>query len=298
MDKRRMSVFGLVAMLTIAVFGVAGCGGRSDAARQPGGGSEPAGQELSGSIAVVGSDTMVNLVQAWQEAFQAANEGVVVSVKGGGSGNGIAALINGTTDFAAASRDIKAEETEAAKKAGFEPVSTEVAKDGLTVVVNPANGVADLTIDQLGKIYRGEISNWKDVGGPDAAIVLLGRDTSSGTYEYFKDVVVGKDKEYAKSMRNLGSNQAIIDEVSKNAAAVGYVGIGYAESVGTVVRPVKVDGVDATTDNVLNGTYPLSRGLYMISKGAPGGVAKAYLDWILSAEGQQVVIDHGFVNVK
>ena len=165
----------------------------------------------------------------------------------------------------------------------------------ISVIVNPANKVTDLTKDQLGQIYRGEITDWSKVGGAAGPIVLLGRDTSSGTYEFFKEAVVGKDKEYAKSMRNLQSNQAILSEVEKNPNAIGYVGLGYAQNAGTSVARLKIDGVEDTADNVLNGSYPLSRDLYMVSNGAPADLSKAYVDWILGTAGQQIVSDQGFV---
>lgn len=273
-----------VLVLLLAMVGalaLVGCGGAGDT-----------GDANTGSITVQGSDTMVNLSQAWAEAYQTANPGVSISVTGGGSGTGIASLINQTVDFANASREMKPEEVEQAKGAGVNPVENEVAKDGIVVLVNPANTVADLTIEQLGQIYRGEIVNWKDVGGADKPIVLLGRDTASGTYEYFKEEVVGKDAEYSKSMKNLQSSQAIVDEVGKNVDAIGYAGIGYE---GATIKPLNVEGVTASIDTVLDGSYPLSRGLYMYSAGEPDGVKKAFLDWIMSAEGQKVVSDQGFV---
>lgn len=278
-------VFAL-SLVLVAALAVAGCG-----ASETTDGASEAG-ELTGSITVQGSDTMVNLSQAWAEAFQADNAGVSISVNGGGSGTGIASLINGTVDFANASREMKDEEVGQAESAGVEPVEIEVAKDGIVVLVNPENGVGDLSIEQIGQIYRGEITNWKDVGGVDKSIVLLGRDTSSGTYEYFKEEVVGKDAEYAKSMKNLQSSQAIVEEVGKNVEAIGYVGIGYESAS---IKPLNVEGVAASIDTVLDGSYPLSRGLYMYSAGEPDGVKKAFVEWILSADGQRVVEDQGFV---
>ncbi|HSK48792.1 MAG TPA: PstS family phosphate ABC transporter substrate-binding protein [Coriobacteriia bacterium] len=272
-----------LALVLVSAVALVGCGGS---------GGTGTDAEQTGSITVQGSDTMVNLAQAWAEAYQAENAGVSISVTGGGSGTGIASLINGTIDFANASREMKPEETDQASGAGVEPVETEVAKDGIVILVNPANTVEDLTIDQLGKIYRGEILNWKDVGGSDRPIVLLGRDTASGTYEYFKEAVVGEDAEYAKSMKNLQSSQAIVDEVGKNPDAIGYVGIGY-ENAST--KPVDVEGVAASVETVLDGSYPLSRGLFVYSSGEPEGVKKAYLEWIVGADGQKVVEDQGFV---
>lgn len=285
----------LVAVLALGVVGLAGCGAKD--AFSDAGTTGDAGSELTGSINIEGSDTIVNMGQAWAEKFMEANPGVMISVKGGGSGTGIAALINGTVDFADASREMKQEEIDQAKAAGVDPVETVVAKDGISVIVNPANGVTDLTIEQLGKIYRGEITNWKEVGGADKNIVLLSRDSSSGTYEYFKEAVVGKDKEYAKEAKLLASNQAIVDEVKGNDAAIGYVGIGYAENAGTEIKIVDVEGVKASIETVLDGTYPLGRDLYMYSNGAPTGVMKAYVDWILGTDGQAVVTDQGFVPV-
>lgn len=290
MNSKKWIALSLAALIALGAVGLTGCGSKKAAD----GGSASSKTELSGALNIQGSDTMVNMAQAWAEAFGNENAGVMVSVTGGGSGTGIASLINGTVDFADASREIKPEETAQAKAAGVNPVETAVAKDGIAVVVNPANKVAGLSMDQLGKVYRGEISNWKDLGGADKPIVLLGRDTSSGTYEFFKEAVVGKDLEYAKSMRNLQSNQAIVDEVKKNADAIGYVGIGYADKA-TGLTIVPVDGKPASVAGVLDGSYVLSRDLYMYSNGAPKGLAKAYLDWILSPAGQKIVTDQGFV---
>ena len=281
----------VLAAAMIAALALVGCGG-TDATAPTGGGTAGETGELTGSLTVQGSDTMVNLSQAWAEAFQAANPGITVSVTGGGSGTGIASLINGTVDFANASRQMKDEEFTQASDAGVTAVEIEVAKDGIVVLVNPANAVADLTIEQLGQIYRGEITNWKDVGGADKAIVLLGRDTASGTYEYFQEEVVGEEAEYSKSMKNLQSSQAIVDEVSKNADAIGYVGIGYESEA---IKHLSLAGVSPSLDTVLDGSYPLSRGLYMYSNGEPDGAKKAFSDWILSPDGQAVVSDQGFV---
>jgi phosphate transport system substrate-binding protein len=161
--------------------------------------------------------------------------------------------------------------------------------------VNPGNPVENLTMDQLGAIYRGEITNWKDVGGPDKAILLLSRDSSSGTYEYFKEEVVGKDKEYAASALLLPSTQAIVDEVKGNDAGIGYIGLGY---VTPEVKVLAIDGVKASVASAKDGSYAIARYLYMYSDGAPTGVMKAFLDWVLGPEGQQLVADEGFVPLQ
>lgn len=292
MTLRKVLTLVVAASLAAATLALTGCGPKSTPQ-----GSGSTTSSLSGALNIEGSDTIVNMAQAWAEKFQTDNPNVTISVKGGGSGNGIAALINGTVDFADASREIKPEEIDQAKKNNVDPVATVVAKDGISVVVNPANTMSDITIDQLGKVYRGEITNWKDLGGADKPIVLLGRDTSSGTYEFFQTAVVGKDKKYAKTMRNLGSNQEIVAEVEGNPNAIGYVGLGYAQQAGDKVTRLKVNGVEDTVANVKSKSYPLSRDLYMYSNGQPRDLGKAYIDWILGTDGQKVVQDQGFVTV-
>ncbi len=292
---KKLVAFGLIAALALGAFGLAGCGKTTADNASTSTTDTPAETELTGTINVEGSDTLVNVATSWSQAFMTANPGVMISVKGGGSGTGIASLINKTIDFADASREMKQEEIDQAKANGVNPVEYTVARDGIAVIVNPANGVEDLTIDQIGKIYRGEIKNWKEVGGADKAIVILSRDSSSGTYEYFKEAVVGKDANYASSAKLLPSNQAIVDETAANDAAIGYVGVGYVDAK---IKVLKVEGTAASVAAVLDNTYKISRGLYMYSNGEATGVMKAYLDWILSAEGQKIVEDEGFVPVQ
>jgi len=280
---RRALAVGLVGVLAVAALGLTGCGTASTTPNEQGGVTE-----LSGALSVAGSDTMVNMAQAWAETFMGENTGVQIAVKGGGSGTGIAALINGTIDIADASRAMKDEE----KAKLPEAVGTAVARDGIAVIVNSGNGVSDVTLEDLGKIYRGEITNWKDLGGADAEIVLVSRDSSSGTYEYFKEAVVGKEKEFAKSAKLLPSTQAIVDEVKANPNAIGYIGVGYESSD---IKVVKVDGVASSVATVLDGTYELSRDLYVYTAKAPSGLAKTYIDWILSPAGQEIVTEQGFV---
>jgi len=288
-ELKKLLTAGVVAALFAGILAISGC---SDT-----GGSGAAGGGQSGTINVVGSDTMVNMAGAWADAYQQANPNVSVTVKGGGSGVGITSLINGTTDVADSSREMKPEEITAAKAKNVDPVGTKVARDGISIVVNPANKVDGLAKDQLGRIYRGEISNWKDVGGADEPIVLLSRDNSSGTYELFKGKIVGADKNFAKAAKLLASNQAIVDEVKNNAAAIGYVGVGYADKA-TGIKIVALDGVKASVAAVKDGSYELSRYLYMYTNGAPTGAIKAYVDWILGADGQKIVEDQGFVTLN
>jgi phosphate transport system substrate-binding protein len=282
-----------VAALAVALVALTGCSGSSTPASSTTGSTT--GSALSGTINVSGSDTMVNMAGAWAQKFMTENPDVQIAVKGGGSGVGIAAIINKTVDVADSSRSIKTEEVDQAKANGVDPVTTEVARDGVTIIVNSANAVSDITTDTLGKVYRGEITNWKELGGADAPIVLLGRDSSSGTYSFMQDEVVGKGKTYAKSMKNLQSSQAIVDEVGKDANSIGYVGLGYDTPT---IKVLTVNTKKADVASVLDGSYPLSRGLNMITNGAPAGATKAYIDWILSAEGQKIVTEQGFVPLK
>jgi len=292
-NLKRFVVPGLAVMMLVGALSLAGCAAEEEpVAPETGTGTEEPAAELEGTIDVQGSDTMLNIGTAWSEAFMDENPGVEVSIQGGGSGTGIAALLNGTVDFAHSSRDIKDEELAAGEEKGMDIVEHKVAIDGIAVIVNPANGVEALTMDQLGKIYRGEITNWKDVGGIDAEIVLLSRDSSSGTYEFFKEEVVGDDAEYAAVAKLLPSTQAIVDEVVANEAGIGYIGLGYLTED---VKVVAIDGVKASVTTAADGSYAISRYLYMYSDGEPEGVMAAYLDWILGSEGQQLVVDEGFV---
>jgi phosphate transport system substrate-binding protein len=295
-NTRTWLTFGVIAALAAGTIALAGCGTTgSDTTGTTTKPATPAKTELSGTLTIAGSDTLVNVAQAWAKAFMAENPNVQIAVKGGGSGTGIASLINGQVDFANSSREMKAEEKDQLAAKGGEAVETKVARDGIAVIANSANAVENLTKDQLGQIYRGEVTNWKQVGGADKPIVLVSRDPSSGTYEYFKEAVVGKEKNYAKSAKLLPSNQAIVDEVKANADAIGYVGVGYESAD---VKVVALDGVKASVGTVLDASYGLSRGLYMYSDGQPKDLAKAYIEWILGSAGQQIVTDEGFVPVK
>ncbi|MFU8890953.1 MAG: PstS family phosphate ABC transporter substrate-binding protein [Anaerosomatales bacterium] len=296
MKAKKFLAFALVAVLALGTLGLVGCGGSDEPADEPAD-ETPAGDaaELSGSITVEGSDTMVNLGQALAEVFMDEETGVDVSVAGGGSGVGIASLINGTVDFANSSRAMKDEEKAEAEGNGIEVTEFVVAYDGIAIVVNPSLAVEDLTFEQLGAIYRGEITNWSEVGGPDLDIVLLSRDTSSGTYAFFLEHVVQQaDKEavYSADARLLPSTQAIIDETIANEAAIGYVGLGY---VVPEVNVLKIDGVEAGVEVVKDGSYNVARPLFMYAAGTLSDASRVYIDWVQSSEGQAVVAELGFV---
>ncbi len=253
------------------------------------------GSNDSEKITVKGSDTMVILSQKWAEAFMKEHPKTVVQVTGGGSGVGIAALINGSTDIANASRPMKPAELEKVK-AKYKENALEIAcaKDGLSVFLNKENPVAELTIEQIGSIFAGKITNWKEVGGDDEKIQLYGRESSSGTFEFFKEHVVKTD--FSLKCQTLPGTAAIVNAVKKDKYSIGYGGAAYAEGV----KDCKVK-VDATSEGVLpsaatikDKTYPISRYLYMYLKSQPTGETKVFIDWILSAEGQKMVEKVGY----
>lgn len=259
------------------------------------------------STEIKGSDTMVNLGQAWAEAFRAEHPDTNISVTGGGSGVGIAALINGDTDIAQSSREMKDEEKEQARKAGLDPQEFIVAQDGLSVIVNPGNPVSRLTIDQLSDIYTGRITNWGQLGGPDQRMVVLSRDRSSGTHVFFLDHVVRRGdskstEEYANTVLMQIASQSIADEVARNASAIGYVGMGYVDAAKhkavAIAANEQSQFVEPSSDNVLNGSYPIARPLYMYTPAIPEGTVKEFIDFALSDEGQKIVEAQEFVPVK
>jgi phosphate transport system substrate-binding protein len=252
------------------------------------------------AITVKGSDTMVILGQRWAEVYMQKNPGSVIQVTGGGSGTGIAALINGTTDICEASRAMKPAERTKLKERYF-TLGTEiaVAKDGLSVYLNEANPVAQLTLDQLHKIYVGDITNWKDVGGADAAITLYGRENNSGTYVFFKDNVL-KGEDYAASMATLPGTASVVNAVSKDPNGVGYGGAAYAKGV-KFCRLAATAADSAYTpdmENVESGKYPLTRDLYWYLRNKPDGDIKKLVDWVLSSEGQAVVTAAGYFPIS
>lgn len=258
-----------------------------------------------GSIQIKGSDTMVNLVQAWSEEFMKVHPEAFVAVTGGGSGTGIAALINGTCDVAASSREIKPKEIEQASQKGVTPHEYKVALDGLAVVVNKNNPVSKLTIDQLAGVFSGKIKNWKEVGGSDENIVILSREVNSGTHVYFKEHVLRKNdptskEEFSQDALLLPSSQAIADEVLHNPAAIGYYGMGYIgkdHKAVLIAKNSSSEYVYPTIDDVVSGRYPISRPLYLYTPGEPAGQVKALMDFILSKEGQSIVSTMDFVPI-
>ena len=250
-------------------------------------------------ITVKGSDTMVILAQKWAEVYMKSNPSAAIQVTGGGSGVGISALINGATDIANASRKMKQTEKDKLKDR-YNTLGVEVAcaKDGITVYLHPTNKVKELSIKQLSEIFKGNIKNWKEVGGADADIKLYGRENSSGTYVFFQENVVKGD--YAPSCQTLPGTAAVVNAVKKDPNAIGYGGAAYAE--GIEICKVKKDDSSpaylATAETIAKNQYPITRYLYMYLRNRPTGAMKSYIDWILSPEGQKLVVEMGYFPVK
>jgi phosphate transport system substrate-binding protein len=253
-----------------------------------------------------GSDTMVNLALAWAEQYQKEHPQVALAVTGGGSGTGIAALINNSVDIANASRQIKKEEKADAEKNGVIPVEFIVARDAIGVIVNPENPVSQLTRQQLSDIYSGKIKNWKELGGEDRPIVRLSRESNSGTHVYFLEQVVRLGDSKNKTLFStdtllLPSSEVIVNEVRQNPNAIGYDGLGYIPKDLKIIAVAKNPGdpyVLPSIETVNNKSYPIARDLYMYTPGQPAGAVKDYIDWILGEEAQKIVAAQGFVPIK
>jgi phosphate transport system substrate-binding protein len=252
----------------------------------------------------VGSDTLVNLALAWAETYMQLHTEVRISVTGGGSGTGIAAMINGTVDIANASRAMKAEEIAAAEANGITPVEWVVARDAIAVVVHPSNPVDNLTLEQISDIYTGQITRWNQLGGEDRPVVLLSRESNSGTYVYFLENVIRLGEEndllFSPDTLLMPSSEGISTEVRQNPNAIGYDGLGYVTPDQKVLAVASEAGrpfVLPSVETVNDGSYPVSRPLYMYTAGEPKGTIEAYLDWILS-EGQALVANLGFVPLE
>jgi phosphate transport system substrate-binding protein len=243
------------------------------------------------SVVIKGSTTVLPVAQGTLEAFMKANPGVQMSLSGGGSGEGIKALIDKNTDIATSSREIKGKEIELAKSKGVNPVAHVVAFDAIIPVVHPKNKVSNLTIDQLSQIYQGNITNWKEVGGDDLKIVVISRDSSSGTFESWDHFVMKKAKVTPRAQM-LASNGALVTAVAKNKYAIAYLGIGY---VNKSVKPLQVNGVTASIQTAMSKEYPFSRELYMYTNGEPQGQTAKYISFVKSADGQKIVAREGFV---
>ena len=260
-----------------------------------GGGSANGGADKT-SITLKGSDTMVILGQRWAENYMKLNPGVTVQVTGGGSGTGVAALINGTTDICESSRPMSdKEKAETQAKRSAPAVETKVALDALAVYVNDKSPVTEISVPALRQIYMGETKNWKAIGGPDHTIVLYGRENNSGTYSYFKEHVL-ESKDFAPATQTLAGTSAVVNAVKGDVYGIGYGGIAYLEGIRAL--KVKKDepspAIAPTLETTQNGTYPISRFLYFYTAGPATGTAKKFIDWTVSVEGQKVIGDVGY----
>ena len=240
-------------------------------------------------LQIKGSDTLINLVQRLAEAYMQKNPDKLIAITGGGSGTGIAALLNGTTDICEASRDMKEKEYKLAERKGIEPLRVSVALDGIAVFLNKGNSVKELSFAQLKGIYTGAITNWKEVGGTDTRIILYGRENNSGTYAFFKKQVLNKE-DYSEYTQTLPGTASVVNAVSKDKNGIGYGGIAWATGVRfAAVRKADADSaILPSVESISSGDYPISRDLYWFFNGKPTGELKTLVNWALSEEGQEI----------
>lgn len=243
------------------------------------------------TIVIKGSTTVLPVAQAAAETYMKGHPNVNISLSGGGSGNGIKALIDNSTDIANASRFIKGNELKLATEKGIYPVPHRVAIDAIVPIVHSENPVNDLTIEQMSLIYQGKIKNWKEVGGKDKQIVVVSRDTSSGTYEVWEEKVLHKARVTPRAQLQ-ASNGAVVQVIFKNKYAIGYIGLGYMNKS---VKAVDVNGIKATVQTALSGTYPIARPLFMFTNGWPKGKVSDFINFVVSPKGQEIVKKEGFV---
>lgn len=283
----------LVGILTVA------CGS------QPINTNSSTGNDIQAQLEVKGSDTLVNLALAWAEMYRQDNPSINISITGGGSGTGIAALLNNTVDIANASRQIKEEELSLAQSLGIDPYEITVARDAVAVIVNSQNPIDRLTLQQISDIYQGKFTNWQELGGEDRPIVRVSRESNSGTHVYFLETVLRLGDSDSELLFDpytllLPSSEGIIAEVRDNPNAIGYDGLGYVTpdvKVLSIATSEDAPFVLPSAESVSDGTYPIARDLYVYTNGEPQGEVRAYLDWILSKEGQAVVEKLGFVSI-
>ena len=246
-------------------------------------------------VIINGSTTVLPVMQNAGEAFMAANPDITLAISGGGSGNGIKALNEGLCDIAMSSRDIKDSEVEQGRAKGVIPVKTPVAVDALVPVVHPENPVTALSIEQLRDIYAGKVTNWKDLGGKDYTIVVISRDTSSGTYETWVELIMNKEK-VAPSALLQASNGAVAQAVAKNKKAIGYIGFGYLNNA---LKKLDVNGIEATPATALAKQWPIARELYIFTNGQPSGAVKKLIDFLVDPQkGQKAVSEVGYIPLQ
>ncbi|MDH3454460.1 MAG: phosphate ABC transporter substrate-binding protein, partial [Desulfuromonadales bacterium] len=254
-------------------------------------------------LSIKGSDTMVHLVSEWAEAFMKKVPTADLSVTGGGSGTGIAALINNTTDICAASRSIQEKELTLAAQQNIHPVEFKVAMDGIVLVVNPANPINQLTLEQVKKIFTGTVNNWKQVGGPDQPILVLSRESSSGTFVFFQEHVLDK-QDYNRNVRSLPGTSAMIQNIATDIWTIGYVGLGYAQQAAEKVKTLAIAAAPGkaavlpSEATINSGDYAIARPLFLYTGRAPTGLTREFLDFALSTQGQDIVRRAGYVPLQ
>lgn len=287
MQNLRLKSYKTLIFLML-VLTIVGCGKKSD-------------ETKSKSFTIKGSDTMVQLMSLLSESYMKTNPENKISITGGGSGTGISALLNGTTDICASSREIEEKEISIGKSKNIIPVPVVIANDGLAVVVHKDNPINELTMEQVKKIYTGEYKNWKDLGGQDQPIDVYSRESSSGTYKFFQEHVLNK-KDYAKEVKLMPSTQTIIQSVSDSKWAVGYSGLGYTKNANIKILGIKKDDsspvVIPSDKTVLDKTYSIARPLYLMFNGEPKGELKKFVDFCISEAGQKIVEESGYVKIK
>ncbi len=258
-------------------------------------GCKPAGSKDSiETLTLTGSTTVLPIAQKAAEAFMDINPNARISVRGGGSGVGISALIDDTTDIANASRPIKTKEIEQAHGKEVNPVETVIAIDGIAIIVHSSNSIKGISLKQIKAIYTGEISDWQELGEKSRPIVIISRDVSSGTFEVFKKLVLGGEKTREDALM-LASNSAVTTAVTNTPGAIGYIGLGYLTKD---VTALEINGIYPSKETIIAGEYKLTRSLYMYTNGDPEGIGKEFIDFILSPQGQKIVEEQGFVSIK
>ncbi len=287
--KRMLSLF-IVGIMLLAAFAVAGCGNGEEDTGKESQDTTQTSEELSGKLTIAGSTSVQPFSDVLAEEFMAMNPKVEISVQGGGSSQGVTAAVSGAADIGAASRNVKDEEmTESPDLA-----VTQIAMDGVAVVVHPSNPVQDITLEDVKNIYLGNITNWKDLGGNDARITVVSREEGSGTRDAFVGIVMD-DEEIASSAIIQNSNGAVRTAVAGDENSIGYVSLAVVNSE---LKALDIEGVAASVENIKAGTYKISRPFNYITNGEPEGLAKAFIDYVLSDEGQQIIVDEGAIGVK
>lgn len=279
-----------VLVMVLLVFTVAGCSKR-----------DKQDSQNKKSVTIKGSDTMVHLMSSMAEAYMKFKAGDQVSVTGGGSGTGIAAIINGTTDICASSRDMQQKEKDDAKSKNVNIVEKVIAFDGLAVIVHPDNPISELTMEQVKKVFTGAYKNWKELGGPDHPITALSRESNSGTYVFFQEHVLEKEN-FDPTVKLMPASSSIAQSISQDKWSIGYLGLGYTKEGNIKVLNIKKDAnsqaVTPSHNTVLDKSYSIARPLFLIFNGEPQGISASFLEFSLSPEGQKIVEETGYVTLK